>query len=150
MWNLHTIRWLFIGAVGATIFVLMYALASAPSRTASRLGMRGLKRRRAVEDNAAWAQLEPVVRWLGVRVGGIISDEQYARLDTQIALAGDYLGLTAEEYVSLSIVSSFLCALAAGVAGWALGYAWFIGCLLLCPPRVSPADEIPVAHGTAR
>lgn len=36
------------------------------------------------------------------------------------------------------------------VAGWALGYAWFIGCRLLCPPQVSAAAETPVAPGTAR
>lgn len=121
MLNLHAARSLFLAAIGAALFALTYALASAPSRVASRLGMRGLKRRRAVEDNGAWGQIEPVVRWLGVRVGGLIGNETYAKLDDQISLAGDYLGLTPEEYVSLSIVSSFLCALGAGVAGWALG-----------------------------
>lgn len=121
MLNLHAARSLFLAAVGAALFALTYALASAPSRVASRLGMRGLKRRRAVEDSGPWGQIEPVVRWLGVRVGGLIGNETYAKLDDQISLAGDYLGLTPEEYVSLSIVSSFLCALGAGVAGWALG-----------------------------
>lgn len=121
MLNLRAARVLFIAAVALALFFLIYALASAPSRTASRLGMRGLKRRRAIEDNGAWGQLEPVVRWLGVRVGGLIGDEMYARLDDQISLAGDYLGLTPEEYVSLSIVSSILCGLAAGVSAVALG-----------------------------
>lgn len=121
MLNLHAARSLFIAAVAAALFAFTYALASAPSRVASRLGMRGLKRRRAVEDNGAWGQIEPIVRWLGVRVGGLIGNDTYARLDDQIALAGDYLGLTPEEYVSLSIVSSFFFSLAAGVAGWALG-----------------------------
>ncbi|WP_193044737.1 phosphatase PAP2 family protein [Mycolicibacterium baixiangningiae] len=36
------------------------------------------------------------------------------------------------------------------VAGWALGYAYFIVCLLLYPPRVSPGDGTPAAPGTAR
>jgi tight adherence protein C len=67
--------------------------------------MRGLKRRRAIENNPGYAKIEPIVRWLGVRISGILSPEQAAALDTQIGLAGDYLGLTPEEYVSLSIVS---------------------------------------------
>lgn len=91
---------------GLTLAALVYAVASAPTRVASRLGMRGLKRRWAVESNAGWASLEPTVRWLGVRVSGIISDSVRARVDAMIALAGDYLGLTPEEFFSLSIISS--------------------------------------------
>ncbi|MGY4654414.1 phosphatase PAP2 family protein [Mycobacterium sp. URHB0021] len=38
------------------------------------------------------------------------------------------------------------------LAGWALGYAYFAGCLLLVPPTrpVTEADEIPEAPGIAR
>jgi undecaprenyl-diphosphatase len=36
------------------------------------------------------------------------------------------------------------------VAGWALGYAYFVACLMLYPPRISPAVETPAAPGTAR
>ena len=121
MINLRVSRVLFLAAVAIALFALMYALASAPSRVASRLGMRGLKRRRAIEDSAGWAQIEPLVRWLAVRVSGLVGDDAYARLDEGIALAGDYLGLTAEEYVSLSIVSSIGMAVVAGLSGIVLG-----------------------------
>lgn len=121
MLNLRAARTFFVLAVGIALFAFTYALASAPSRVASRLGMRGLKRRRAIEDNGAWGQIEPIVRWLGVRVSGLIGDETYQRLDDQIALAGDYLGLTPPEYVSLSVVSSILTAIVVGLAGLALG-----------------------------
>ncbi len=39
------------------------------------------------------------------------------------------------------------------VAGWALGYAYFVFCLLIVPPpprSITEADEIPEAPGTAR
>lgn len=121
MMNLRAARIFFLAAVTLALFAFTYAFASAPSRVASRLGMRGLKRRRAIEDSAGWGQIEPMVRWLGVRVGGLISDETYQRLDDQIALAGDYLGLTPPEYVSLSIVSSVLCTLGGGVLAVILG-----------------------------
>lgn len=38
------------------------------------------------------------------------------------------------------------------VAGWALGYAWFVVCMLLVPPAVpiTAADETPATHGSSR
>ena len=38
------------------------------------------------------------------------------------------------------------------IAGWALGYAYFVVCLLLVPPRrpITQADETPAVPGTAR
>lgn len=121
MLNLRAARVLFVAAAAIALYALVYALASAPSRVASRLGMRGLKRRRAIEDSAGWAQIEPLVRWLGVRVSGLVGDDVYARLDEGIALAGDYLGLTAEEYVSLSVVGSLIMGMVAGLSGIVLG-----------------------------
>jgi tight adherence protein C len=121
MLNHVAARYLVVAAFSLALAFLVYALASAPSRVASRLGMRGLKRRRAVEDNAAWGQIEPVVRWLGVRVSGLLGDDAYARIDEMIALAGDYLGLTAEEFISLSIVSSIGFAFFGAVAAFVLG-----------------------------
>jgi len=53
MLNLRAARVLFVAAAAIALYALVYALASAPSRVASRLGMRGLKRRRAIEDSAA-------------------------------------------------------------------------------------------------
>jgi tight adherence protein C len=100
-------RDLVVLAFGISLAFAVFAVAGAPTRTAPRLGMRGLKRRRAIEDCPPWAQLEPLVRWFGVRVSGILSDGLHASLDSQLALAGDYLGLTPEEYVGLSIIALF-------------------------------------------
>lgn len=110
-----------IGAAAAiflSITLLVYGVASAPTRVASRLGLRGLKRQKALQSNEMWAAVEPLVRWLGVRVSGIPTDEQREALDRQISLAGDYLGLTADEYLALYILS----ALGGGVAGLLGGF----------------------------
>ena len=109
-----------LALVGLAIGIVVYFVAKAPSRTASRLGLRGFRRQRALRDNPLWAQSEPMVRWLGVRVNGILTDEQYAALDRQLMLAGDFMGLTPEEYLALSILSAGGGALAGGVAGWLL------------------------------
>ncbi len=101
------LRYATIGAFCCFVLFLMYSLASAPSRVANRLGMRGLKRQRALERNDAWRQIEPFVRWFGVRVSGIISEERQVAIEKRLALAGDWLGITADEFVALSIMSFF-------------------------------------------
>ncbi len=111
------LRYVFIGATSLALFAAVYAMASAPSRVASRLGMRGLKRQRALENNPAWGQIEPLVRWLGVRVSGILSESFRERASKQLALAGDFLGLTPDEYVALSILSFLAGMLFGAVAG---------------------------------
>ena len=105
------------GAVFLSLALASYAVGSAPTRVASRLGLRGLKRQRALQTNELWAAIEPLVRWIGVRVSGIPTDQQRAALDRQISLAGDFLGLTADEYLALYLVSSFAGSVAGFVAG---------------------------------
>jgi tight adherence protein C len=103
--NYEFVRYLVVGAMALTLLILFFAVASAPSKVASRLGMRGLKRQRALDNNPAWGQVEPLVRWLGVRVSGVIDDDFRKKLDRQLSLAGDYMGLTPEEYVALTLLS---------------------------------------------
>ena len=103
--ELQVLRIAVLVAGGIGLFCLVYGISSAPTRVATRLGLRGLKRQRVLQSNEMWAAVEPMVRWLGVRVSGIPSDDQRAALDRQIGLAGDYLGLTADEYLAMSLLS---------------------------------------------
>ncbi len=116
-------RNLFVGTMALAIVLAIYGVASAPTRLAPRLGLRGLKRQRALSGDGLWPTVEPLVRWLGVRVSGILSDESRAKLDEQISYAGDFLGLTSDEFFSLMIVSGF-----AGFAfGAVVGFGLHIG-----------------------
>lgn len=108
-------------AASASVFLATYAVASAPSKPAVRLGMRGLKRRRVVDEGGTFASAEPLARWMGVRVSGLLGDELRGRVDREICLAGDYLGLTPEEYVGLCILSAFAGILIGSVAGIVVG-----------------------------
>ena len=125
-----------VAVLATTMIALMafaYAIASSPTRVANRLGLRGLKRQRVVAQSELWAAFEPVVRWLGVRVSGILSDEQRAELDRQIGLAGDYLGLTADEYLALTLLSSVGGAGVGALGGYILemgGIIFVIGVML--------------------
>jgi tight adherence protein C len=84
--------------------LLAYVALCSPSRRPGVLGIRGLKRQRALQDSA-WRKVEPLVRWLGYRVSGVPSDRQNEAIDRQLVLAGDYLGLTPAEYVALNVLS---------------------------------------------
>ena len=127
------IRYLAPACFSFALMSITYGIASAPTRTASRLGLRGLKRTRVLAENEVWAAIEPLVRWLGVRVSGIPTDEQRAQLEKQIALAGDYMGLTADEYLALSILSAGLGAIMGAIGGYMMdmgGLAIVIGLIL--------------------
>ncbi len=88
----------------ASLFLLASAAASAPMPSGVRTGVRGLARQRALANGGAWCTIEPLVRWLGMRVHGLLSTQLLASLDRQVRMAGSYLGLLAEELVALSVV----------------------------------------------
>ena len=99
--------------------LLAHVALCSPSRRPGVLGIRGLKRQRALQDTA-WRRFEPLVRWVGHRVSGIPSDKQNEAIDRQLVLAGDYLGLTPAEYVALNVLSSI------GGVGAAIGLGRFL------------------------
>ncbi len=100
--------------VALAFFFIAYAAADAPLGDGKRMGLRGLKRQRALERNETWQSLEPLVRWLGMRISGLMTQSQKDSLNHQISIAGDFLGLLPEELVALSIIT--------GVAGLGAGY----------------------------
>lgn len=100
----------------AALSLFVYALMSAPLQPANYLGMRGLKRTRTHQSNPLFRALEPVLRWLGVRIRPLLSDSLSARIDRQITLAGDFWGLLPEECCALYVVSA--------VAGVSAGFAY--------------------------
>jgi tight adherence protein C len=107
----------FLGAMWLATVFAAYAVSSAPTREPQRYGMRGLMRERALQAQGIFARVEPLVRWSGVRVSGLLSEPQREGLDKQLRIAGDYLGLTAEEYAG----SMVLCALAGTLLGVSVG-----------------------------
>jgi tight adherence protein C len=111
------LRYSSVFTIGVAVVLLGYAVFGAPTRVASRLGLRGLKRQRAIVKNELWGQVEPLVRWLGVRVSGIPTDEQRRAIDRQIALAGDYMGVTADEFIALSILSGIFGCIVGLISG---------------------------------
>jgi tight adherence protein C len=91
--------------VAGALWCIGYAAASSFAKEGKRLGLRGLKRERALQRSPLWAQVEPIVHWLGTRLSPLLSDNFRQDLNRKIALAGDYLGLLPEEVVSLSLLT---------------------------------------------
>ena len=114
-WQTQLLRTASTGTIALGLVSATYIIASAPTREASRLGLRGLKRQRAIARSDFWAKVEPLVRWMGVRMSSLLSDSFRAQLDEQISLSGDYMGLTAEEYVAICLLSGVGCAFTAFV-----------------------------------
>ena len=88
-------------AIAGSVFVLSFVAASAATADRTRLGLRGLKRQRALENLPAWSALEPLVRWLGARFSGLVSPNFREQANRKLSLAGDYLGLLPEEALGI-------------------------------------------------
>ena len=108
------LRWSIVGLTALVTAGGAFWIARRPTRIASRLGMRGLKRQRALLD-PLWASVEPLIRWTGVRVSGILSDKRRDKLDLSLTHAGDYLGLTVDEYFGTILLMGMLGGLVGGL-----------------------------------
>ncbi|MBX3210464.1 MAG: type II secretion system F family protein [Labilithrix sp.] len=100
-------------------------MALRPSRVASRLGMRGLKRQRALLD-PTWAALDPLVRWMGLRMSPLLDKKTREKLDKDLMYAGDFMGVTVDEYVGLLALAGFAGAALGGVVAFIDGRFAFL------------------------
>lgn len=119
-------RTLFVVFVVAVAGAGVFLIAMRPSRPTSRLGMRGLKRQQSLLRRPFWASVEPLVRWIGVQVSRIPDAQMRAKLDAQLTYAGDFLGLTADEYFGCLLTGGVVGGLAGAVIGHLLnvGIGW--------------------------
>jgi tight adherence protein C len=109
----------FVGYVALVLGVLTYRIAIRPTREASRLGMRGLKRQRALLYVLGWADIEPFIRWMGVRLSGVLSDKQRAAFDQRLVFAGDYRGISPDEHFACIVCGALIgIGLGAGAAAF--------------------------------
>lgn len=125
------LRYAIVGVTFTVVVLLVGLIAHRPSHQASRLGLRGLKRKQAIEQSSVWGHVEPLVRWLGVQTSRFVSAEAREKLDLRLTHAGDVLGLTADEYAATGILGGFVglgvgavvryFLPAAGVAGLIIG-----------------------------
>ena len=110
---------LFVAAIAACaigIAVTIYILGRNPPTHTPRLGQRGLKRQRALDAGGSFAAIEPAMRLVAGWVAHFPIQDARRKIDVRLVHAGDYLGLTADEFVALCLVSAAGFGLAAGAA----------------------------------
>lgn len=100
------LRWIAIVAFGAAVWIAVYGIAVREVPERPQLGLRGLKRRRAVARGAPFGLVEPLVRVIGGWFAFLPLVGIRRRVDQALRQAGDWLGLDANELFALSVVSS--------------------------------------------
>jgi len=107
---------IFGGTALATFVLAKNQIAQRPD-----LGRRGLKRSQALEEGGIFKTLELPMRVVSGWVSGLALDNMRKKLDQEITFAGDYLGLSANDLIGLSIVSGVTCITLALLASNLLG-----------------------------
>lgn len=104
------------GALPVSASLLMYAFASSAPEDSPRYGARGIKRQQALHDHAWFVAIDPVLRWLGRWIGYLRLPRLRARIDELLRHAGDVAGLSANEFLALALLSSFVTSVIGFVA----------------------------------
>jgi tight adherence protein C len=101
--------------------VVAYQFADGPSSRRPELGPRGAIRKQVLSTGGLFASVEPPMRFLAARIARLPIARLRASMAERIAVSGDWLGLTADEFFAL-------CALG-GICGCGLGLAfvWLAG-----------------------
>lgn len=92
-------------ALGLGTLTFVYVLAATPSVIAPRLGERGRRRRRAIEEGGLFALLEPVVRKVSGWVARFELGAQKAHLESVLRSTGYALGASADELLAMMLLS---------------------------------------------
>ncbi|GAB4200398.1 MAG: type II secretion system F family protein [Sandaracinaceae bacterium] len=96
--------WIAMGMIASGIFVGVFTLASSKPQDSPRLGTRGLRRARALEEGGLFAAFEPLIRLVASWIAYFPLVEQRRQIDELLKHSGDWLGLTANEFFALSVL----------------------------------------------
>jgi tight adherence protein C len=135
-----------LAAFGVSIAILTYVLARNPSADRPEVGLRGLKRKDAIEKSGLFATIEPLMRFVAGRISTLPLDAVRDRAREQLVHAGDYRGLTPDEYIALSLLSGFGLLFLGTAACYAVDIsgmlAFMLGGLGLLMPYLEVQNEI--------
>jgi tight adherence protein C len=98
--------YLAMAMISSGIVIGVYTLGRNRPEDSPRLGMRGRKRQRALEAGGVFATFEPMIRMVAGWVAYFPLSDQRRKIDELLKHAGDWKGLTANEYFALVIISA--------------------------------------------
>ncbi|HJL19174.1 MAG TPA: type II secretion system F family protein [Sandaracinaceae bacterium LLY-WYZ-13_1] len=93
-----------LGLVVSGIALGVFTLARNPPVDTPRLGMRGLKRQQALAEGGSFGSIEPLMRMVAGWVAHLPLGDKRRDIDQMLKHSGDWLGLTANEFVALSLM----------------------------------------------
>ena len=88
------------------VATIIYQFAKSPADLQPDVGQKGLKRKAILAEEGLFNTIEPLMRWLARRIASLPLDDTRDRINTQLRQAGEYLGLTADEYLALCVLSA--------------------------------------------
>ncbi len=95
-----------LGCVALGLFVMTYILGSSPGAARPELGTRGMKRRMGLEGGGSFPILEPPMRFMAGWFDGMALSRIRPAVEAQIGYAGDYLGLSSNDFMALSLMGA--------------------------------------------
>lgn len=93
-----------LGLIVSGIALGVFTLARNPPVDTPRLGMRGLKRQKALAEGGSFVTIEPLMRLVAGWVAHLPLGDKRREIDEMLKHSGDWLGLTANEFVALSLM----------------------------------------------
>lgn len=109
----HLYAYLAMAMVGAGLFIGVLTLGRNRPEDSPRFGGRGLKRHQAMAEGGQFATFEPMVRMVAGWIAYFPLSDQRRQVDELLKHAGDWLGLTANEFFAVCAISGF----ASGLGG---------------------------------
>jgi tight adherence protein C len=100
--------WFFssMAAICLAIACVAFALARNPVAPEPRLGLRGLKRQKALRKGGVFTAIEPAIRVIAGWVSVLELGSLRRKADYLLMIAGDYLGLSADELVASIVLAA--------------------------------------------
>ncbi|MEC7520268.1 MAG: type II secretion system F family protein [Myxococcota bacterium] len=95
-----------LGLVCSGVFLGVFTLARNKPVDTPRLGMRGLKRQQALEEGGSFKSFEPMMRMVAGWVAHLPLGDRRRKIDEMLKHSGDWLGLTANEFVAMSALGA--------------------------------------------
>lgn len=109
--NAQALAYIAMAMVGSGIGLGVFTLANNRPEDSPRLGARGLKRQRALDAEGSFASFEPMIRMVAGWVAYFPLTDQRRKIDELLKHAGDWLGMTANEFYALSGIGFVFAAL---------------------------------------
>ncbi len=96
-----------VAAIALALLILAYVLLSQPAARRPTRGLGGLKRSAALKHNVLFSTFEPTLRYCAAWAAKLPVTQFRFTIAKQLQRSGDYLGLTADEYLALMFIGSF-------------------------------------------